>query len=193
MDFDFASSTDGPVFNVNFMPLNHVGGRLPIGVVVPCRRHQLFRSRVRSFDVVRGLGACASDRHAAGAARGRHALPAVPQRRRPARRRRLGRSMTPKRPPRSSCGRRSSADGCIGGFVSDRTAGRGDEDVHRRGPRRAHHRRLRHDRGRRRSPRTECDAARSSSTTSSSTSPNSATSSPTSPIRAVNCWSRRRR
>ena len=26
----FASSTDGPVLNVNFMPLNHMGGRLPL-------------------------------------------------------------------------------------------------------------------------------------------------------------------
>ncbi len=116
------------------------------GVVLPCRRHKLFRSRVRSFDVVRGLGARAANRTGAGAQGGRHALPAVPQRRRPTRRRRLGRrrrrghrrGRTARRSPRRPSDRR---------IRRYRAAGRGNEGVHRRGPRRAHHRRLRHDGG----------------------------------------------
>ena len=142
---------DGPVFNVNFMPLNHLGGRLPLvssflaggtSYFVPeSDLSTLFEDWAlvrptdmalvpRVVDMLFQRYRSAVDRLVADGS--------------PTSSRRDGRrDRAAGRGPRRAGDRR---------IRRHRTAGRGNEDVHRCGPGRAHHRWLRHDGGRRGRP-----------------------------------------
>ena len=151
----FASSTDGPVFNVNFMPLNHVGGRLPLVSSFVAGGTSYFvpesdlSTLFEDWTLVRPTDMPLVPQ------RGRHALPALPQRRRPSRRRRLGRSDAE---ADAAIELREEVLGgrVLGGFVATAPLAAEMKTFIDAGPRRAHHRRLRHDRGR-------CDHQRTAS------------------------------
>ncbi len=81
---DFLEDTQTPVINVNFMPLNHLGRPDWSVDGVSGRRRQLLRPQERLVFPVRRLEPGAPNPAGAGAAGGRHVVPAFPDPFRPA-------------------------------------------------------------------------------------------------------------
>ena len=130
------------------MPLNHLGGRIPLSTAFQAGGTSYFVPGERSVHAVRGLEPGAPHRDGPGAAGGRDAVPALPKRRRPAclpgrrarrRRRSGGASGAARAGPRWTYRHQLQRHGA---------AVRGDEELHRVLSGRPRAGRLRTDRGR---------------------------------------------
>ena len=85
---DFMGGTDLPVINVNFMPLNHLGGRIALSASFQAGGASYFVPRKRPLHPVRRLESGAPHPVGPGAPCGGHAAPALPDPLRPVGRRR---------------------------------------------------------------------------------------------------------